>query len=669
MTIEVGSDRYYGLHAKEQFEYAHAALVDADSRASKDVRRIQSLTQEVYALRVAISCGDAEMGVDADPLWDITHNTMIHDPSGAKVVFVPSPSQMEDLLQVFDDDRRDGIPGRYWLTKVRRVRGSSAIAQWMRTRVCRQHGKNALVAVHDKETAKIMFRDLYKFPWSQDPLHPTADYDTKQELFFKEQNGLIRVVTVKANEGIGASTGMHYIHLSEFLRYEENGVDFEDLYNNLIMTMPQPPAETFFIGESTGRGDGGVAYGFVQHAYQNAANWKPGDFRVIFLPSYKRVDAQKEFESVSERADLMASLEEDERHIVETLKVPLEHVNWRRWFEHSQIKARTAKQRRSMMRQEAPITFQDCFQARGVTEFDSERLRELSLKIEGGKDPVLFGPIWQGDLRTDAALYDPRTFRFVVATPMPRFVEVDDGDLFVWEKPTKTAALVLHRYCMGVDISEGGEDGNYSVAWVIDRDTKNLVAVLRCKARHDELLKHVRLLSKWYNDARIANEVNRFRKWTEDLASTDRASLMYRRRGQRDTIDQDDPNALGWLTTPTSKDAIVDAWHSILENTPQWCRWEHGLSELRTFKREAKHKQRGPRKGVYDDCVMAGGIAYFCDRDEPKPGVSPLPTAEPPGPPRTKLAKEWDQWKAEQKKLKATANSAPSQQKIFEGQI
>ncbi len=674
-TVQVGSDRYYALPAKERFVVASDTLANYEARPGAKWDATETLQQEVYSLRVAISCGDDEMGIEADPLWDITHNTLIRETGGKKVIFQPSAAQYDDLLTLFNEDLQAGVPGRYWMTKTRRVGGSMGIGQWIRVRVCRQEGKQALIAVHDKPTAQIMFRDIYKMPWSDDPLHPDATYANKGELFFEKQNGLIRVVTVKGGEGLAASTGIHYLHLSEFLRYEENGVDFEDLYNNLIMTIPQAPVETFVIGESSGRGDGGVAYGLVQEAYNNRDHWKPGDFRIIFLPSYKRWDAHQKITSVNERADLLASLEPDERHIVDNLKVPLEHIKWRRWFEATQIQARSPKARRAMMRQECPLTFMDCFQAKGATEYDPERIRELMIEMVGkplsdidpaAPDAEMGAPLWCGELRVDSLLYDPRHFKHVAKTPMPRFIERPDGEMFVWRKPVAASPLIVpHRYCMGIDISEGGEDGNYSIVAVHDRDTKALVAIYRGKAQHDELLRIVRLMAKWYNDAYIANEVNRFKKWTEDLASTDRIAQMYRRRAGRDTIDHDDQDALGWLTTPNSKDVLVDAGHNILTNVPQWIRWEQILSEFKTFKRESKLTRRGPRKGIYDDCVMAVTISWYCDRDMPKPGKDPLEPVVGPG--LTPLQAQFKQWKEENKGGKQPRGGV-SRQKVFEGQ-
>ena len=677
--IAVGTDAYYALAVKERFDVAVTVFMDLHAKPDADTRRLQALEQEIYALRVDCSLGPPGQPQLADPVWDITHNTFIRSSGlgGGLTLFGPSKSQMNDLLLVFDQDRIDGIPGRYHIVKTRRVGGSLTTGRWMGTRIARRPGQRGLVMAHDVPSAEEIFQEVYKTPWEHDPLRPEAKYANRRELFFDVIGSKIRVMPVVGGEGKGAGTGFQYITLSEFLRYEEYGVDIEDLFTNLMSTVPQR-VETFVSLESSGRGDGGVAYEWVQESYRDPTNTIMGraperGWRNIFLPSYKRWDAELAIENPSERQELMQSLEPDEKHVVTVLKVPLEHIKWRRWYERTQVKASSPKRKRALMRQECPITYMDCFQSKGAMEFDAERIRELMLS-----DAVNAGPKWTGELSVMSGLYDAVKFRFVEKTPMPRFVEKEDGELFVWDKPigdadTRQKGLLPHRYCMGVDIAEGGEEGNYSVAYLIDRDTKGLTAAYRGRAQHDELLRVVRLLSAWYNNAIICNEVNRFRKWTEDLASTDRRRYMYIRRDQRDSIDQDQADVYGWLTTPTSKDAIVEAWHQALSYVPQFCRWKIVLEELRTFRREKRDiisgKFLSKRKGVYDDTVMAGGMAWYCDRDMPKLGKDPMAPAVDPNDKRTPLAKQWAQFLLEQKALAAKANQPINRLKILRGQF
>ena len=652
--LRVGSEAYYALPPKQRFDVAVAALVDYSARTDRKWDTVQKLEQEVFALRVDCSLGPPDRPDLADPLWDITHNTYFRSTGlgGALTLFNPSPAQADDLLAVFESDRRLGIPGRYFGAKTRRVGGSHTIGQWIRTRVSRREGQPALVTAHDAPSAETIFREIYKIPWQNDPLRPPADYSNKRQILLTGLDSSITVMTVARGESKGAGTGYMYIHWSEILRYEELGVDVEDLVTNQLSTMPQG-VETFAFGESSGRGDGGVAYDWFQEAYKDPTNADlsaapEGGWRMIFLPSYKRWDASLKIEGESERSELLDSLEPDEAHLVHTLKQPLEHVKWRRWYEATQIKARSAKQRKALMRQECPITFTDCFQSKGSTEFDGDVIRTILLTRDD------LEPSLVGDLVADGELYDAKRFRQVAKTPMPSFKERSDGDIMVWDEPIGEKQEMLdgtipHRYCMGVDISEGGDSGNFSYIHLVDRDTKDLVAAYHGRAQHADLLRIVRYMSRWYNDALICNEVNRFRQWTEDLASTDRQRFMYIRRGVRDSIDQDRQDAFGWLTTMYSKDALVESLHGVLENVPQFLRWKVLLEEMKTFRRERVTERRGKGvKSLKDDTVMGAGMAWYCDRDMPKTGRDPLAPIIDAA--KSPLEKQWTEWKAQQKK-------------------
>lgn len=673
--MKVGSEAYFSLKPKERFNVAVDAFTDYTARTDYKWHIAQQLEEEIYALRVMCSMGREGHPEEADPVWDILHNSFIrsYGLGGGITLFgnTISPAQTDDLLAVFEADRVAGIPGRYWLAKTRRVGGSLTIGQWIRTRTSRQPGQRALIVAHEKDAAEEIFEEIYKTPWENDPLKPPAKHASKRELSFHEMGSKLRVGLSKS-EGGGAGTGFHRIHWSEILRYEEDGVDVEDLVTNHLQTMPQT-VETFAIGESSGRGDGGVAYEWFQDAYKDPTAKTPGvapkrGWRALFLASYQRWDAQKPIESEAEREDLRESMDEVERHIVDKLNVPLEHIKWRRWYETTQIKAKSPKRKKQLMAQECPLTWSDCFQAKGTREFDGNRIRELLFS------DMQLEPKWVGELWHPDALYDSKKFAYDPKTPMPKWRETDEGEILVWEKPIgekerlQTGALP-HRYCMGVDIAEGNEDGNWSVVHLIDRDTKNLVAAYRGHAKHDELLKIVRFMSRWYNDALIANEVNRFKKWTEDLAATDRANYMYIRREGRDSIDRDTQGAFGWLTTPASKDTLVDALHQVLEYVPQFLRWKLLLEEMKTFRREAKNQRRGKGAKADDDTVMAAAICYYCDRDMPKHGKDPLKYEAQADEGKTALDLQFEEWRKQQKQARRRAPGGRDMTKLAKRQF
>ena len=230
--------------------------------------------------------------------------------------------------------------------------------------------------------------------------------------------------------------------------------------------------------------------------------------------------------------------------------------------------------------QEYPSNPEEAFQGSGNPVYNLEVLRAMAVQKPLGDYTITCGKDgWRKPMMFEGGPFE------VFATPSENLT-----------------------YCLGVDVAEGLEHGDYSVVWVLEVGTGDPVAVWRGKCEPDVFGEEiVPAIGGYYNTAMIAPEVNNH--GISVLKALQRAKYprMYRRRSFTKRIDTIQGQTMGWMTTHTSKPLLVDelgAWlrdHSVPHRTT--------LAELKTFIRDERGRMHG---SPHDDTVMALGIAVQC---------------------------------------------------------
>ncbi len=227
--------------------------------------------------------------------------------------------------------------------------------------------------------------------------------------------------------------------------------------------------------------------------------------------------------------------------------------------------------------QEYPDNPDEAFLKSGRPVFNLERLRELDLlqpEAEGYLRELVKGEI--------------------------EFVE-DGGPLSLWKFPDPK-----HRYCMGVDVAEGLEHGDYSSIHVIDSFTHEVVAHWHGHVDPDLLGSDVvNLLGRFYNNALAVVESNNHGNTTLTALQRIRYFPIYRRRrlnNRRKTVTE----AMGWATTAVSKPLAIDELAKELRDGSMHLYDSRTVGELRQFVREGNGKMHG---SPHDDRVMSLAIA------------------------------------------------------------
>lgn len=245
---------------------------------------------------------------------------------------------------------------------------------------------------------------------------------------------------------------------------------------------------------------------------------------------------------------LLLPLTEDESQLVDAHGLSLEQIAWRR-REWAALRGLAAQEFA-----EDPVA---CFRASGECVFE---LAALDQALQEARDPI-----------------ESR----------------DNGRLLIW-LPRQAG----RSYVIGVDPAGGGVEGDYSCAQVIDRQRGAQCAEFRGHLPPRELADKVIRLAKSYNTALVAVERNNHGFGV--LATLEVKCYP-------NVFKQDDEP--GWLTTRSTKPAMIETLASALCDAPGLFRSARLLQELRTFVRD-RDGLMGGAPGTHDDCVMAMAVAW-----------------------------------------------------------
>ena len=212
-------------------------------------------------------------------------------------------------------------------------------------------------------------------------------------------------------------------------------------------------------------------------------------------------------------------------------------------------------------------------------------------------------------------------------TPLRQTPESDAESFFlrVWEKPVRG-----YNYTVGVDPSGGGGRDNASID--VLRVGQNgepdvQVAQFYCPViSPSELPPFVQAVSLWYGkwmepmpEAYLAPEtqVNLGDPITWQLQKEGYTNFHRNRR--YDTVDKGPTNRLGWVTSYTSRQLMLDAQKLAIESGWLHVNSERTLTELEG--QEGEETEAGKTRfdhssSTHDDSIFSLGIAYFVSHDE-----------------------------------------------------
>jgi hypothetical protein len=248
--------------------------------------------------------------------------------------------------------------------------------------------------------------------------------------------------------------------------------------------------------------------------------------------------------------------------------------------------------------QEYPDNPEDAFLKSGRPVFSLEALRRVADSL---RDPLVEG-----------YLAEHRQWQFL---PEP------DGNLKVWEWPTKNG-----RYVVGADASEGLEHGDFTSVHVINARDGHVVAAWHGRIDPDLLGTHVLVpLGRLYNQALLGVESNNHGLTTLKALHRSKYHPLYMQRSPR--YKKSVPTEiLGWRTTQITKPLAVDELNMNLRDGAITLFDAATLAELRTFVRDDAGKMSG---SPFDDrtisLAIAGQMLKFVWLKQYEPDIEPGP--------------------------------------------
>jgi intein/homing endonuclease len=183
------------------------------------------------------------------------------------------------------------------------------------------------------------------------------------------------------------------------------------------------------------------------------------------------------------------------------------------------------------------------------------------------------------------------------------FVTEENG-FRMYRKP-KTDGL----YVCGVDVSEGVEGGDYSVAIIWDRKTGEEVAMYRGLLPPDILAKRLNEWGRLYNNALMVVEINNHGLTTVTVLRQLIYPTLYFRQAKFETIGQGSSDKIGWKTTKLTRPLLIDDFAQAVRDGLLTIHSKELLNEMTVFVYNDNGDMQ-PQEGFHDDMVFGGGIGF-----------------------------------------------------------
>jgi len=370
-------------------------------------------------------------------------------------------------------------------------------------------------------------------------------------------------------------------HLSEIAFYKHADI----LMLGLNQSIPELP-DTMEIGETTANGYGGYFCSEWHKAKLGETDWTPLFFAWFEMEEYSMLVPNG---WVINDPNKMAK-SDNEQAVMTKYGLELEQMVWRRYFIINKCGGSLDK-----FNQDYPATDEEAFLVSGHCRFNTDCLKIIrNTTVNEGEESML-----------------EDVYGTVIVTPHPT------GWLKIWKKVEEN-----HSYIIGVDVSEGienktdsGKEHDYSTAEVLDLDTLEQVAEIKCHLEPNVFAEELRRLGVYYNKAMIGVEAN-----NHGFAVLQELKKKYKNLYYMETFEeatQTRKKKLGWHTNMKTKPLMVAEGDRIIREALSTIRSSELLSELMTFVRLVDGKTEA-QEGCFDDLVIAWLIALQIRKYAPR---------------------------------------------------
>ncbi len=377
----------------------------------------------------------------------------------------------------------------------------------------------------------------------------------------------------------------------------ENG---EELVASLMETVPDEPVmekPSMMFLESTAKGRGTYFHKEFKAAMSGENNFMPFFFPWWILDTYERDSTWEDLGELSEYEKFLAELI-PKGHDVAGQHIPIEPESVPRKIAFYRRKAKNFAATPEKLFQEYPSTWQEAFISSGKNVFNALALQQMEEEAQPVEETEYY-KISPGDTHEEFTLervpFEPneKAKDFTYKAPLK-----------IWEHPKPAG-----QYVIGGDVAEGLENGDYSVAEVVDTTSMETVARWRGHIDPDKFGEIIGALGAYYNYALVGVEVNNHGLTTiQKLRDTYYTNLYKRDRGYDEDFEEPTSN-LGWKTDVRTKRLMIDDLIRIVREGINKDRDIVFINEAFSFIRDARGRTKA-EEGDHDDTVMAKAIAF-----------------------------------------------------------
>jgi hypothetical protein len=202
---------------------------------------------------------------------------------------------------------------------------------------------------------------------------------------------------------------------------------------------------------------------------------------------------------------------------------------------------------------------------------------------------------------------------------------VQENDGWVIYKPSIPGGL----YVCGVDVSEGVEGGDYSVAVIFDRRNGEEVAMFRGLIAPDRLAEQINKVGRKYNNALMVVEINNHGLTTVTVLKQLVYPSLYFRPAKFEHIGSTITDKIGWQTNKKTRPILIDDFAQAVRDDEFIIHSQDLLDEMSVFIYD-KNNNMTAQEGFHDDCIFASAIClqgFKVLYDRPLNQIDYMPTS------------------------------------------
>jgi len=487
----------------------------------------------------------------------------------AKIVpFVLNRAQRRFLGQVLAQWQATGKV-RIVILKARQLGLSTAVEAFLYWWISQHRATKGIIVTHEAAASTALF-DMTKRYHDNAPsfLKPSTSRANGRELKFdKLDSGYI--IATAGSDTVGRGETLQAVHLSEVGLWPKGKA--ADIMNGLLQAVPAE-ADTFVFIESTARGMSGPFYTACKAAEDGSSGYE-----LCFLPWFfddkYRAPIEGEFTRTPDEDELAAEALRMYEDVLDD-----EQLNFRR--------QKIALDGLPLFKQEYPSNPEEAFLTSGAPVFHLGNLHEALKAAPEPKHRMEYCPL------DEEYKVDPR------------------GRLLMYREISPTM-----EYTIGADVCKGVNDGDSSVATVLDAH-KRIVAKWRGTVEPDYFAHILYHLGKLYNWARMAVELNNHGilpntmlfKGIKVGGNDVTYPNLYTREVYDKTTDET-KEELGFYTDVKTRPLIIDELRQAVRDQTIQLTDSETINEMITFIADPKTGKIEHEVGCHDDCVFALAIA------------------------------------------------------------